>query len=272
MTAALWRVAAALATIVAVASTPVFAAAAPARAATSDDVEFSRDGGATWSDAAPTSLFGAGFLAVPGDLLETSLLIRSTRDTPTVAMVAITNASTSDPLFDSALTVRGADADGAGLAGSRLSALEPCAAVVPTRVLRRGETLPVTLSIAVSPTLERQQAANATARFDLEVALSDVGAPTLPNGCPAGPAVIAAFAGAVDGTVAAAAPGLDPVASALRFGDAGPVVAYPAFAAVAGALVAGWLVVLAARRRGGGVRRPLAAPPVRHRARREGRP
>ena len=87
MTAALWRVAAALATFVAVASTPVFAAAAPASAATSDDVEFSRDGGATWSDAAPTSLFGAGFLAVPGDLLETSLLIRSTRDTPTVAMV-----------------------------------------------------------------------------------------------------------------------------------------------------------------------------------------
>ena len=285
MTPAYWRVAAALATIAAVAGTPVPAAAVPARSAaspaaalaastaSSDDLEFSRDGGATWSASPPASLFGAGFLAVPGDLLEASLVIRSVRDTPTLAMVAITNASTTDPLFDSALTVRGSDGDGAGLAGSRLSALDPCAAVVPTRVLRRGETLPVIIAIAVSTTLDRQQAANATAQFDLEVALSDVGAPTLPNGCPVAPAVITAFGGdaagggaAGDGATAAA-PGIDPASSARLFADAGPVVGYPFFAFVAGALVAGWLLVLGARRRR--VVR-FETPPVRHRARRGG--
>ena len=195
-----WRTLAGVAALVVAASTPVLAVTA-SHAATSD-VEFSSDGGASWSGTPPVSLFDHDFRAVPGDHLEAGVLVRSTRSVPTVAMVAISKATTSDPLFDSALTVRAADARGRGLAPSRLSALGACDELVPTRVLTRGQALPVTLVVEVSPTLTRNQAATAVAAFDIEIALTDPGAPTTPNGCPIDPAVIAGFAPAASGTIA----------------------------------------------------------------------
>ena len=226
-----WRTAAVIASLVVAASAPVLTATTSYAAGT--DVEFSSDGGASWSVTPPSSLFDESFRAVPGDRLEAAILVRSTRSVPTVAMVAITNASTADPLFDSALTVRGDDSRGRGLAPSRLSALGACDALVPTRVLTDGQALPVTLVVDVSPTLTRNQAVNAVAAFDLEIALTDPGAPTTPNGCPIDPVVIAGFASAAGGTIA----------------YTGTDLVYPTIAVATAALAAGALLVLASRRR-----------------------
>jgi hypothetical protein len=226
-----WRTVTVVAALVVAASTPVLAVTASYAAAA--DVEFSSDGGASWSAAPPSSLFDQSFRAVPGDRLEAAVLVRSTRAEPTVAMVAITNASTSDPVFDSALTVQAGDARGRGLAPSKLSSLGACDAVVPTRVLTRGQALPVTLVVDVSPTLTRNQAAQAVAAFDLEIALTDPGAPTTPNGCPIDPVVIAGFAGAAGGSIA----------------YTGTDLVYPTLGFAAVALALGGVFVCASRRR-----------------------
>jgi hypothetical protein len=225
-----WRTATVIAALVVAVSTPVLAATASSAA--TPDVEFSSDGGASWSGTAPASLFDESFRVVPGDRLESAVLVRSTRDMPTVAMVAITNAAASDPVFDSALTVRGRDGLGRGLAAARLSALGSCDPVVPTRVLTRGQALPVTLVVDVSPTLSQSEAENAVAAFDLEIALTDPGAPTTPNGCPIDPVVIAGFAPA-SGTIA----------------YTGTELVYPTLAVAAGVLALGGLLVALGRRR-----------------------
>jgi len=226
-----WRTLAGAAALVVAASTPVLAVTA-SHAAISD-VEFSSDGGSSWSATPPVSLFDAQFRAVPGDRLEAAMLVRSTRPVATVAMVAITNTATSDPLFDSALTVRGADALGRGLAPTPFSALGSCDALVPTRVLTRGQALPVTLVVDVSPTLTQNQAENAVAAFDLAIALTDPGAPTTPNGCPIDPIVIAGFAGPTAGTIA----------------YTGTDLVYPTLAVGAATLALGGLFVALSRRR-----------------------
>lgn len=226
-----WRTLAGVAALVVAASTPVLAVTT-SYAATAD-VEFSSDGGGSWTSTPPVSLFEQNFRAVPGDRLEAAVLVRSTRAEPTVAMVAITNASTSDPLFDSALTVQGQDALGRGLTPSKLSALGSCDPLVPTRVLTAGQALPVTLVVDVSPTLTQNQAAQAVAAFDLEIALTDPGAPTTPNGCPIDPVVIAGFAPAAGGTIA----------------YTGTDLVYPTLAVAGGVLALGALFVAVSRRR-----------------------
>ena len=226
-----WRTLAGAAALVVAASTPVLAVTASHAA--SPDVEFSSDGGASWSASPPVSLFDQNFRAVPGDRLEAAVLVRSNRPVPTVAMVAISKASTSDPLFDSALTVRGSDARGSGLVPSRLSALGVCDQLVPTRVLTRGQALPVTLVVEVSPTLTRNQAATAVAAFDIEIALTDPGAPTTPNGCPIDPVVIAGFGAGAGGKIA----------------YTGTELVSPTFGVAAGLLALGGVLAAVGRRR-----------------------
>jgi hypothetical protein len=227
-----WRTLAGAAALVVAASTPVLAVTTSSAAAAAD-VEFSSDGGATWSSTPPVSLFDQSFRAVPGDRLEAALMVRSTRSAPTVAMVAITNTATSDALFDSALTVRGQDGRGRGLAPVTLGALGPCDPLVPTRVLTRGEALPVTLVVDVSPTLTRNQAAEAVAAFDLAIALTDPGAPTTPNGCAIDPIVVAGFVPAAGGTIA----------------YTGTDLVYPTLAVGAAVFGLGWALVAVSRRR-----------------------
>jgi hypothetical protein len=230
-----WRAALAIAALVVAAVPPVLAVTTSSAAEIDDDVEFSTDGGATWSPTAPASLFPAGFLVVPGDSLESSLLVRSTRTEPTVAMVAITNASTDDSLFAGALTVQGQDDAGDGLPATPIAALAPCDAVVPTRVLETGEALPVTLVVSVSSSLRMSQAEDAVANFDLAIALADPGVPVAANGCPIDPTVIAGFAptAPASGTIA----------------YTGAALVYPTLAVAASALAAGSLFVVAGRRR-----------------------
>jgi hypothetical protein len=231
-----WRRAAVLASVLVAAGSSVLAVTTSSSAATAD-LQFSADGGASWSDTAPASLFDPSWRAVPGDRLQASLLVRSTRDAPTVMMVAIADASISDPLFDEAITVQGDDGTGAGLHATRLSALAACDAVVPTRTVVAGQRVPIEMAVNVSPSLAGHQAENAVARFDLQIGLTDVGAPTSPNGCPVDPTVIAGFAapGSQTGTGRIAYTGTD--------------LFYPALAVAGSALVVGALLALAGRRR-----------------------
>ena len=180
-----------LITVAALVGASLFAGA-PAQAAT-HPLEYSLDGGATWLTSPPASLFDTAFRVVPGDTLTASLMIRSTRSEPTVAALNLTNANVSSALFDSALTVSGEDERGFGLAPTHLGALAPCDYVVPPHRLDLGEALEVTIAVDISPTLVQHQAEFATADFDLAIGLTDVGAPTSPNGCTIGTIVIDGF-------------------------------------------------------------------------------
>jgi hypothetical protein len=230
------RARAMLASIVVAAGSLVLAVTTSTAAAPAD-LQFSADGGASWSDSAPASLFDQSLRVAPGDRLEATLLVRSTRQTPTVLMVAITDASVSDTVFDEAITVQGDDGTGAGLAPTRLSGLAPCDAVVPTRTLRAGQQVPIGMAVNVSPALAGHQAENAVARFDLQIGLTDAGAPTTPNGCPVDPTVIAGFAqpGSQSGTG--------------RIAFTGTSLVVPALAVAGAALVAGALLAVVGRRR-----------------------
>jgi hypothetical protein len=228
------RGAALVAAIVVAAGAAVLAATTSTSAATAD-LQFSLDGGGSWSSTPPSAVFDQALRVVPGDRLESTVLVRSTRSAPTVMMVAITNASVDDALFDEAITVQGDDGTGTGLPATRLSALAECDQVVPTRTVLAGQIVPVTLAIDISPTLAGHQAENAVARFDLEIGLTDPGAPTTPNGCPVDPAVIAGFA----------LPGSAP--AAIAYTGAGVVL--PTLGVSALALAVGGLLALASRRR-----------------------
>jgi len=206
--------------------------ASPAAAAPGD-MEFSTDGGASWSLTPPTALFDQDFRFVPGDSVTEVLLVRSLRTVPTVAMVALDDATVNDSLYESALLVAAEDEDGDGLAATRLAAIDSCAQVIPTRVVPAGEVLMIAFTVSVSSALVVQQAQDAVASFDLQLALTDVGAPTTPNGCPIDPAVIAGFAAvAVPGSIAYT--GLDVI---------------PAATAMTITLLVGALLLAAARRR-----------------------
>lgn len=166
--------------------------ASPATAAPGD-MEFSTDGGASWSTTPPSSLFDQDFRFVPGDTVTRLLEVRSLRSMPTVAMVAIEGATVDNSLYESALLVAASDEDGNGMPTTRLSALTSCAQVIPTQMVQAGEILSIAFTVSVSSSLVVQQAQLAVANFDLQLALTDVGAPTTPNGCPVDPAVIAGF-------------------------------------------------------------------------------
>ena len=166
--------------------------ASPAAAAPGD-MEYSTDGGATWSLTPPPTLFPASFRAVPGDTLTATLFVRMLRSAPTVAMAVVSNAFVNDPMYNSALTISGDDGTGAGLTSTALMSVADCAPVVPTTVLTTGEVMQITFVVDVSPTLVAQQAQQAVAAFDLELGFTDVGAPTAPNGCPIDPTVIDGF-------------------------------------------------------------------------------
>lgn len=208
----------------------------PASAAdTSRSLEFSLDGGDTWSSVVPTSLFPAAFRVVPGDVLESTLSVRLTRDAPTVVAVSITNAEVDNPLFDSALTVAGRDEDGNGLAPMRLGAVEGCEPVIPTRILEPGETAPIELVVAISSELTRQQAVRARASFDLAIGLTDPGAPTTADGCPVDPSLVPGFP---DTTPGGTTPSAGPGSIAFTGIDSiGPTLAIAAGAAAIGTLV-----------------------------------
>lgn len=211
--------------------------------ATAPSVEYSRDGGSTWSLTPPSFLFLSAVRYVPGDVATENLLIRSLRSDPTFVQLSLTNAVISDASLDAAMTIQGADAAGDGLQPTNFSALTTCQPVVPDRILTQGQIVSVSLTIRVSPTLTGQQAQEESGSFDLAVALSDPGAEIAPNGCAVNPVVI-------PGTGTPPSSSGQPSESA-GLAYTGATLAYPALVTAAIALGIGWLFVMVSRRRRG---------------------
>jgi hypothetical protein len=226
---------------IAVATGALFGAEMPAAAAAAPTVDYSRDGGMTWSAIPPPFLFSSTLRFVPGDVATAHLLIRSLRPDPTLMQVSLANAATTSSLLESALTVEGADAAGAGLAPTNFGALTTCQSVVPDRVLARGQVVSVSLTLRVSPTLSGRQAQDSLGYFDLALAMSDPGAPITANGCEVDPVLIP---GTGDG------PDI-PRTERAGLAYTGATLAYPAIITALIALGVGWLFVLMGRRRRG---------------------
>lgn len=210
-----------------------------AATAATPTVEYSRDGGLTWSSTPPSFLFPSTLRFVPGDVVTQNVLIRSLRSDPTLTQVSLANATTADSLLEPALTIEGADATGAGLAPMTFDALTTCQPVVPDRVLTRGQIVSVSLTLRISPTLTGRQAQDSVGYFDLAVAMSDPGPTIAPNGCAVDPIVIAGF-GSVSDTTRTESAGL---------AYTGATLAYPAIITALVALGIGWLFVVLGRRR-----------------------
>jgi hypothetical protein len=213
---------------------------APASAtAAAPAVEYSRDGGLTWSATPPSFLFSSSMRFVPGDVVTQNVLIRSLRTDPTLMQVSLANATTTDSSLESALTIEGSDAAGAGLAPSTFDALTTCQPVVPDRVLTRGQILSVSLTLRISPTLTGRQAQDSVGRFDLALGMSDPGPAIAPDGCAVDPVLIAGI-GFESGTTRTESAGL---------AYTGGTLAYPAIITALIALGIGWLFVAVGRRR-----------------------
>ena len=224
----------------------VLGAGAPVPAhAAAPSVEYSSDGGLTWSASPPSFLFTNAPRFVPGDVVTENLLIRSLRTDPTLVWVSLANASFNDPLLDSMLTVEGADVSGAGLQATRLDALTSCTSVVPGRVLAHGQTVSVALTLRVSSALTGRQAQDATGHFDLALAFSDPGPMTAPNGCAVGSVPVPGT-----GTPSAGQPATsDERTDTAGLAYTGGFVAYRSLIISACALGVGWLFLMVPRRR-----------------------
>lgn len=175
-----------------VAAAVVVGTALPAAAAPGD-IEYSTDGGTTWSATPPASIFPASYRMVPGDTLARQLLIRSDRVEDTYFFATINKKGTTDPVLSQGLTLAATDAAGKGLAPTPFGDIQPCTTVVPPRVLRTGEIYTINLTTHLSDTLTGTQGQDAVQDFDLMLGMGDpVGALTV-NGCPVDPTLIPGF-------------------------------------------------------------------------------
>ena len=224
----------------------VLGAGAPVPAtAAAASVEYSRDGGLTWSASPPSFPFSNAPRFVPGDVITENLLIRSLRTEPTFLRVSLAKASFNDPLLDSMLTVEGADASGTGLQATRLGSLIRCTSVVPGRVLAYGQTMSVSLTLRVSSALTGQQAQDAAGHFDLVLAFSDPGPMTAPNGCAVGSVFIPGTGTPPAGQPATSDEPLDTAGLPYIEGS----LAYSSLIISGCVLGVGWLFLIVTRRR-----------------------
>jgi hypothetical protein len=174
-------------------------------------VEYSLDG-TTWSATPPASVFPASWQPIPGSSGTATLHVRATRPGHTVVGVYSGSAVASDPALLAGITLT--DATGAATPLDALSS--SCALVASQVVLAQNQSVAVPLAIALDPSLA--QGRSATLRLDLLIDLSDTGVPTLPNGCPVDPEILAAFPG--QGTGVLGRTGGEPPVLALAAGVA----------------------------------------------------
>ena len=210
-----------------------------AATAAAHPIEYSRDGGLTWTAIPPSFLFSSTMRLVPGDAVTENVLIRSLRADPMLMQVSIANATTADALLESALTIGGADAAGAGLTPTTFDALTTCQPIVPDRVLAQGQIVSVSLTLQLSPTLTGDQAQDSVGHFDVALAMSDPGASIAPNGCAVDSVLIPGTGEGPD------TPRTDPAGLAYT----GAALPYPAVITTLIALGVGWVFVLIGRRR-----------------------
>lgn len=177
---------------IAVAAAVIVGTALPAAAAPGD-IEYSTDGGTTWSATPPASVFPANYRMIPGDTLARQLLIRSDRVEDTYIFATISKKGTADPALSQGLTLTATDAAGNGLPTTPFGEIKPCTTVVPPRVLHTGEIYTINLTAHLSGALTGTQGQSAVQDFDLMLGMGDpVGAITV-NGCPVDPTTIPGF-------------------------------------------------------------------------------
>lgn len=203
------------------------------------NIQYSIDGGATWSRVPPVAWFqGIGTL-VPGDVVSRTLTVQSLRNAPTLFQLAVNGIEIANSDLLSAVTIEARDAIGAGIEPTLLSDLGECDALVPNRVLTAGEIVPVTLTLRVTSALAGRAAQDSAGDFTMALGLSDPGPSVAANGCPAAPVTIA---GIDSPTV--------PTAAVSGLAYTGSALVVPSVIVAGVALgVGGLLLAIAARRR-----------------------
>ena len=228
---------AATAALVLVAGVTVALTASPAQAA-SAPLEYSTDG-ITWSATPLASLF-TDVRFVPGDEQSRTIYVRNARGVPTSIMMAVSDITSDDNEFGTALTLAATDFASGGMPATSIAAIPQCRVIVPRRELGPGETMAVRLDLAVAPWLSGGNGQSGTANFSLLVGMADRDTPIAATGCLKAKAVIPAFDGA-DGTGGAGG-------GSMAF--TGAQEPYAALTIAGIALGAGcFLIVLATRRR-----------------------
>ena len=170
---------------------PVAANAGATSGAT--ELEYSTDG-IVWSALPPPALFDAPPVLVPGDALSTTVWLRNATVDPGRFSVVIRRISYDDAAFGAAVGVTGDDGAGGGMSRRALSSLGACALVIPARQLFPGESVPVTVTVDLSPGVTGASGQDGSFSFELAVGLrsDDVsgpayGCPGEPRGIPVGP-------------------------------------------------------------------------------------
>lgn len=221
--------AAAVALGVVVPAAPVSAAPLP--------LEFSSDG-VHWSTAAPTSVLPGGLRIVPGDEVSQTIYLRTTRATPVELSMVITGITFDDPLLGLALSLATSPSVGGGLPEMPIADIVSCTTLMSASVVRPGQVVALTLTVALSDTLVGQMAQNATANFNIVAGMSDVGGRGAVAGCGNGPVI--PYLPEVGGTESTGGG---------TIAHTGADAVLPALAIAAAVLFSGWLLVLIARRR-----------------------
>lgn len=165
--------------------------AAPASATSASFLQFSTNG-TSWSASPPSSLFQGTVRLSPGDSKSVTVYVRSTRSDSTTMSAAITRLATSDPSFRAMVTIGAADGTGSGWA-KPASTLSTCQSIFTKVHVEAYQVVPITLTLTMSPTIERAQEQGSWIRFALLLGLSDAGAPSGPGGCPASGTSVPAF-------------------------------------------------------------------------------
>ena len=246
--------------LVSVVAVAISIATAPAAASSSvvdeSTIELSVDG-LTWSTTPPDSLFPVDLRIVPGDDLSSKLYVRSSRDAPSALTIVVSNVVVDNSYYGDDLLLSGRDNRAMGLSGQRLSSIDSCVEVVPSRVVARGEVVPVTLSVQL-PIGSENQTQHSIARFWIQVGLSDdISGGRDPFGCPKDPIIIPALPSPTEPS-----PNPHPTnpevqqpdhneAGARVIAMTGSELFYPALAIAGGAIGVGLFLLGARRRRRG---------------------
>jgi hypothetical protein len=154
-------------------------------------LEFSTNG-TSWSAAAPSSLFPGGVNLTPGDSKTATIYVRSTRTDPTTLSASMSQVVTSDPGFGAVMTIGAASALGRSWS-KPASALPSCQPIFTKMLVATDQVVPLSLTLAMSPSAVGVQGQKSWIRFTLLLGLADAGAPLLSNDCPSSATAVPAF-------------------------------------------------------------------------------
>lgn len=169
---------AALATIL-VATMTLFGSSA-AVADSDGDVLVSWDG-VVYFPTVPGGFLDQVQISVPGDTQTAGFWVRNAGPVPAYLRIAIANVVTTDPILATALSINASTAAHPGTEAT-LADAEPCRVLTEGDLLQPGGTVHVTATLALGD-LGGLAGQGGTARFDLQVALSDSVIPLPPTTC-----------------------------------------------------------------------------------------